>query len=153
MAKHCLIKEIHNQLTDNFSYEQLCIICYDHSELLPVYKNLPSYNIGKEALIDRLIWYTDREGLLEVLYGLSLNSEENQPNLSSPNKTAAQPTRKMAPIKAAEPMPPSDLDEATRPSNPMTDASQPKRMTNNIQADKVSVIEAETVNIGGSIFT
>lgn len=60
------LKNIRALLTEGFTDDEIRRLCYDTREFRPVYEQL-GQAMGKDSVIDRLIEYTERQELLEIL--------------------------------------------------------------------------------------
>lgn len=108
MSSPQLINTIRQQLSNHFNEAELIILGYDSPLLLPVYQDLPPYPIDKAVIIDRLIWYAQRESVLELLYGLIVSRLTPANKAPESNSLPADVTPEMAdPVAEEAPSPPS----------------------------------------------
>lgn len=110
MAHNFNLKNIRAFLTDGFSDEELRHLCYDNPDFRPVYEQL-AQEMGKGKVIQKLIEYSERKGLIETL--LVVGKELN------PAKYAEH-----RPYHTATPIPDTPMSTATVTSTP-TPAPQP----------------------------
>lgn len=66
MTESYNIQKIRVLLTEGFTDRQLRRLCYDVPNFRPVYDRLAD-GIGKDVIIDRLIEYSDRRELSDVI--------------------------------------------------------------------------------------